>query len=143
MPSFEMLLPRHVAPGTHVLLWLGMALLCLPALVRALQCAKRYQDSGATVPHLTNMCKYCMSLATVLALAMHRATWPHLAYRVLYVSVASVTAAYALYWDFALDWGLCKRHAPARWLRKDLMYVHPQVGVRARGCPLHACMCAP
>ncbi|KAJ9116645.1 hypothetical protein QFC20_000578 [Naganishia adeliensis] len=77
--------------------WVYGLLLAIPALIRLIQCIKRWYDSRLQI-HLINAGKYTSNVA----------------------QFASISSIYTSSWDLAVDWGLLRpRHA---YLRESLGY---------------------
>ncbi|WWD19646.1 hypothetical protein CI109_104108 [Kwoniella shandongensis] len=101
--------------------WPSALLLCLPALSRFIQCLKRYYDSKLII-HLINAGKY-LSVITQQCLFVYwrsRGSKSNDASFIVWVIIATASAAYTCAWDLAIDWSLFRPKSGL--LRKDLGY---------------------
>lgn len=88
----------------------------LPAIWRALQCIRRYADSGDKYPHLANCGKYLMTIAYYTTLSLFR-IHNHPATKASFIVFAALNGVYVTFWDLVNDWSLCQPYATARFLR--------------------------
>lgn len=110
----------------------------LPAVIRFVQCIRRFQDSGDSFPHLVNAGKYSTTLLKAAAQRNFRLKeWAafdiylliwifstkvnfyffdllavtkqdHLNF-VIWVAAETFSSAYCLWWDLTQDWGLLEK----------------------------------
>lgn len=89
--------------------WVYSLLLVVPALIRAIQCLKRYKDSGLPI-HLVNLGKYTSVMLQYALFAL----WRSKSFAVrdysfaLWVVAATLSAIYTSSWDLFVDWGLLR-----------------------------------
>ena len=126
----------------------------LPAVIRFIQCIRRFQDSGDSFPHLVNAGKYSTTLlkaaaqrnfrlkewAAYCAIFLNRflsfdiiysnllavVKQDHLNF-VLWVAAETFSSAYCLWWDLTQDWGLLEKSKSGRrvLLRNRIIYKRP------------------
>ncbi|KAI5288821.1 hypothetical protein KEM52_001011 [Ascosphaera acerosa] len=77
----------------------------VPAIIRGLQCLRRYVDTRNTFPHLVNMGKYTSTLVFYVTLSVYRIDRSY-DVRALFIFFAVVNALYSSTWDLAMDWSL-------------------------------------
>ncbi|EXJ60731.1 hypothetical protein A1O7_04884 [Cladophialophora yegresii CBS 114405] len=77
----------------------------LPAVLRALQCLRRYYDSRNWFPHLANCLKYCGNIAYYATLSIYRIDMNHTTWAI-FVTFALINGLYCSFWDVYLDWSL-------------------------------------
>ncbi|KRZ81002.1 Xenotropic and polytropic retrovirus receptor 1 [Trichinella papuae] len=101
----------------------------LPALIRFLQCLRRYRDSKQPFPHLFNAGKYSTTFFVVIFGAlntMHKAAYNMSTQRMgspffyLWIVANCVSFCYTYAWDVKMDWGLFDRRH--QYLREQLVY---------------------
>ncbi|KAK3945161.1 EXS family-domain-containing protein [Diplogelasinospora grovesii] len=82
----------------------------LPPIWRALQCIRRYNDTGNVFPHLVNCGKYSMTIITAVFLSLYRIDDSHtnLAF---FITFAAINAVYCAIWDVFMDFSLLQSHA--------------------------------
>uniref|UniRef100_A0A914HAM7 Xenotropic and polytropic retrovirus receptor 1 n=1 Tax=Globodera rostochiensis TaxID=31243 RepID=A0A914HAM7_GLORO len=101
----------------------------LPALVRFLQCLRRYRDSRAWHPHLVNAGKYATTFLVVATnslskwWSMEKASDTTLFFY-LWIASYIISFTYTFLWDVFMDWGLIDPKAPkeAPFLREEMIY---------------------
>ncbi|VDP11108.1 unnamed protein product [Soboliphyme baturini] len=91
----------------------------LPALIRFLQCLRRYSDSRSAFPHLVNAGKYSITFFVVIFGALntlHKQKY-HLSnahmygpFFYLWIIANVVSFCYTYTWDITMDWGLLDRN---------------------------------
>jgi len=98
----------------------------LPAVIRFIQCIRRFQDSGDSFPHLVNAGKYSTTLLKAAAQRNFRLKQDHLNF-VLWVAAETFSSAYCLWWDLTQDWGLLEKSKSGRrvLLRNRIIYKRP------------------
>ncbi|VDP22756.1 unnamed protein product [Soboliphyme baturini] len=105
----------------------------LPALIRFLQCLRRYSDSKSFFPHLVNAGKYSTTLFVVIFGALntsHKQNKYHLSSGntfgpcfFLWIIANVVSFGYTYVWDIKMDWGLLDRNCGNnKYLREELVY---------------------
>jgi hypothetical protein len=94
---------------------------CLPGIWRALQCIRRYRDTGNKFPHLLNCGKYFATIIFYMTLSIYRInkTGPN---RAIFITFATINAIYTSFWDIYYDWSLGDPRAKHPFLRKELGY---------------------
>lgn len=101
----------------------------IPAMVRFLQCLRRYRDTKRVHPHLVNAGKYSTTFLVVACGALNK--WaekddPNVTSIFFYVWIGSyiLSFTYTFLWDVFMDWGLIDPRAPkeARFLREEMIY---------------------
>ncbi|CBY20415.1 unnamed protein product [Oikopleura dioica] len=88
-------------------------LMMWPAVIRFLQCIKRYVDSRKLHPHITNAGKYSTTLIKVLisylmAYNLRNASEDdssHFTWFVILFIAHAISSIYSLVWDIKMDWG--------------------------------------
>lgn len=77
----------------------------LPGIWRALQCLRRYRDTGAIFPHLANFGKYMTTVGYYMFLSLYRIheSRTNLA---LFITSAILNSLYSTFWDLGMDWSL-------------------------------------
>jgi hypothetical protein len=96
-------------------------LACLPGIWRALQCIRRYWDTGNKFPHLLNCGKYFATIIYYMTLSIYRInkTGPN---KAAFITFAVINAIYTSFWDIYYDWSLGDPRAKHPFLRKELGY---------------------
>ncbi|GMT19367.1 hypothetical protein PFISCL1PPCAC_10664 [Pristionchus fissidentatus] len=101
----------------------------LPALVRFLQCLRRYRDTRRAHPHLTNAGKYSTTFLVVsmgAANKYYERIDPNATSPFFYIWIASyiISFTYTFLWDVFMDWGLIDPRSPkdAPFLREEMIY---------------------
>ncbi|KAJ8104862.1 hypothetical protein OPT61_g10528 [Boeremia exigua] len=96
-------------------------LACLPGIWRALQCIRRYWDTGNKFPHLLNCGKYFATITYYMMLSIYRInkTGPN---KAAFITFAVINAIYTSFWDIYYDWSLGDPRAKHPFLRKELGY---------------------
>ncbi|KAI9652414.1 MAG: hypothetical protein M1831_006823 [Alyxoria varia] len=77
----------------------------LPGIVRALQCLRRFYDTGNPWPQLVNCGKYTCNILTYATLSMYRID-PSRSTFAAFVTFGTVNAIYCSIWDIFMDWSL-------------------------------------
>jgi hypothetical protein len=96
-------------------------LTALPGIWRALQCIRRYADTGNKFPHLLNCGKYFATIMFYATLSIYRIDQKP-ATRAVFITFATINSIYTSFWDIYYDWSLGDPHAKHRFLRKELGY---------------------
>lgn len=93
----------------------------LPGIWRAVQCFRRYHDTGNAFPHLLNLGKYMATIIFYMTLSIYRIdkTTPH---RAVFITFATVNSVYTSFWDVYYDWSLGDPSAKHPFLRQTLGY---------------------
>ncbi|KAF9513819.1 hypothetical protein BS47DRAFT_1295824 [Hydnum rufescens UP504] len=101
------------------------ALSALPAVLRLIQCIKRYEDSGLYT-HLINGGKYFSSIMYYVFYFLWRTKGAQLEgyHFVLFCTFASIMSTYSAGWDFLMDWSVLDPKAQYKFLRSDLIYTN-------------------
>ncbi|CAB3402428.1 unnamed protein product [Caenorhabditis bovis] len=101
----------------------------VPALIRFLQCLRRYRDTKRVHPHLVNAGKYSTTFIVVACGALNK--WmekddPNATSIFFYIWILSyiMSFTYTFLWDVFMDWGLIDPRAPkdAMFLREEMIY---------------------
>ncbi|KAL1712535.1 EXS-domain-containing protein [Schizophyllum commune] len=94
----------------------------IPLFIRAVQCAKRYFDTGKLI-QLANAGKYALGIITYLLYFRwrHEDEWSG-PYYIAYIIVAASYACVACGWDFFMDWSILNPKAKTFMLRDELLY---------------------
>ncbi|KAK4501649.1 hypothetical protein PRZ48_007458 [Zasmidium cellare] len=95
---------------------------CIPGLIRALQCLKRFWDEKAAFPHLVNFGKYCFTIGQYAFLCVYRLNVTKDWTLALFATVASVNSIYCIVWDIQYDWSLGNFEAKHWGLRETLIF---------------------
>lgn len=99
---------------------------CLPALIRFLQCIRRYRDSKHKHPHLTNAGKYATTFFVVIFGSLNtyfKRVHGDNGFFYVWVLAYVVSFVYTYVWDIKMDWGLLDKTATNdKILRDDLIY---------------------
>lgn len=99
---------------------------CIPGLIRALQCLKRFLDEKVKTPfpHLVNFGKYCFTIGQYATLCVYRLNVTRQGTKdwtlALFAAVASVNTIYCIIWDIQYDWSL--GNFEAKGLRETLIF---------------------
>lgn len=93
----------------------------LPGIWRALQCIRRYWDTGNKFPHLLNCGKYMATILFYVTLSVYRID-QRTSTRIVFIVFAIINGIYTSFWDIYYDWSLGDPHAKHRFLRKQLAY---------------------
>ncbi|CBY00175.1 hypothetical protein LEMA_P013050.1 [Plenodomus lingam JN3] len=93
----------------------------LPGIWRALQCMRRYWDTGNKFPHLLNCGKYMATIMFYVSLSIYRQDQKP-ATKAAFITFATINGIYTSIWDIMFDWSLGDPHAKHRFLRKELAY---------------------
>lgn len=93
----------------------------MPGIWRALQCIRRYWDTGNKFPHLLNCGKYFATIIYYMTLSIYRInkTGPN---KAAFITFATINAIYTSFWDIYYDWSLGDPRAKHPFLRKELGY---------------------
>lgn len=81
----------------------------IPALMRFVQCLRRYYDSGKWYPHLVNGGKYATGICNILLSSLYLtrgASMPWIWY--FYIIGNVINSCYVFIWDIKMDWGFCE-----------------------------------
>lgn len=98
----------------------------LPAILRLLQCARLFKDTGDWFPHFANMFKYFVSAIYYLLLSAHRMDRSE-RNRIALISGALLNSLYASSWDTFVDWSLLQPQSKNFLLRDTLLFKKPSV----------------
>ncbi|KAL6704502.1 Xenotropic and polytropic retrovirus receptor 1 [Coniothyrium glycines] len=93
----------------------------LPGIWRALQCIRRYGDTGNKFPHLLNCGKYMATILFYASLSIYRIDQRY-STKAVFILFATINSIYTSFWDIYYDWSLGDPHAKHRFLRKELAY---------------------
>ncbi|KAH7396431.1 EXS family-domain-containing protein [Pyrenochaeta sp. MPI-SDFR-AT-0127] len=93
----------------------------LPGIWRALQCIRRYWDTGNKFPHLLNCGKYMATILFYITLSVYRIDKKPIT-RAAFITLATINSIYTSFWDIYYDWSLGDPRAKHRFLRKELGY---------------------
>ena len=93
----------------------------LPAIWRALQCLRRYKDSGNWFPHLANFAKYCGNILYYMSLSLYRLNLNNKT-KAVFLVFAAINGIYCSFWDIYFDWSLGNPFSPNWLLRNRLGY---------------------
>ncbi|KAG9199984.1 hypothetical protein G6514_007687 [Epicoccum nigrum] len=94
---------------------------CLPGIWRALQCIRRYWDTGNKFPHLLNCGKYFATIIYYMTLSIYRMDKSS-TNKAAFITFAVINATYTSFWDIYYDWSLGDPRARHPFLRKELGY---------------------
>ncbi|AFN83560.1 hypothetical protein EROM_081440 [Encephalitozoon romaleae SJ-2008] len=75
------------------------------AMIRFLQCLRRYKDTRLKFPHIANALKYSFSILAGFAVPFYKSnkTWDLFIYKIMVISISSI---YSSAWDIFMDWGI-------------------------------------
>ncbi|KAF1962389.1 EXS-domain-containing protein [Byssothecium circinans] len=93
----------------------------LPGIWRAVQCFRRYYDTGNAFPHLLNLGKYTATVIFYMVLSIYRIDKSG-TNRALFITFAIINSIYCSFWDVYYDWSLGDPNAKHRFLRQTLGY---------------------
>ncbi|KAJ4377246.1 Xenotropic and polytropic retrovirus receptor 1 [Neocucurbitaria cava] len=93
----------------------------LPGIWRALQCVRRYWDTGNKFPHLLNCGKYMATILFYVSLSVYRIDKKPSTHA-FFVAFATINGVYTSFWDIYYDWSLGDPRAKHPFLRKELGY---------------------
>jgi hypothetical protein len=93
----------------------------LPGVWRALQCIRRYWDTGNKFPHLLNCGKYMATILFYATLSIYRIDQKP-STKAVFITFATINSIYTSFWDIYYDWSLGDPHAKHPFLRKELGY---------------------
>ncbi|KAK4225028.1 EXS family-domain-containing protein [Podospora fimiseda] len=95
----------------------------LPPIWRALQCIRRYYDTGNVFPHLANCGKYGMTILTAVFLSMYRISNTETNMS-LFIAFATINAVYCSIWDLFMDFSLLQAN-PSKKLLREITAIQP------------------
>lgn len=98
----------------------------LPSILRFLQCARRYMDTGDWFPHLANMSKYMITTIYYCLLSVYRIDRTNQT-RAAFIFFACINSLYTSSWDIFMDWSLMQPQAKHFLLRDTLFFKNPLV----------------
>ncbi|KAL1593858.1 Xenotropic and polytropic retrovirus receptor 1 [Paraconiothyrium brasiliense] len=93
----------------------------LPGIWRAVQCFRRYHDTGNAFPHLLNLGKYMATIIFYMTLSIYRIE-KTTAHRAVFITFATINSIYTSFWDVYYDWSLGDPNAKHPFLRQTLGY---------------------
>ncbi|KAF2448767.1 EXS-domain-containing protein [Karstenula rhodostoma CBS 690.94] len=93
----------------------------LPGIWRAVQCFRRYHDTGNAFPHLLNMGKYMATIISYMTLSIYRVE-KTTTNRAVFITFATINSIYTSFWDVYYDWSLGDPSAKYPFLRQNLGY---------------------
>ncbi|KAF2276450.1 EXS-domain-containing protein [Westerdykella ornata] len=96
-------------------------LTAIPSVWRALQCIRRYWDTGDVFPHLANCGKYVAGVVFYMTLSIYRITKDD-TNRAVFITFAIINSIYTSIWDVVMDWSLGDPYAKNKFLRPTLGY---------------------
>ena len=86
-----------------------MLLPCVPYVIRACQCARRWKDSQLQLfPHFLNFLKYFLSMGVLVGTFFY-VCFPSRAMFALLLVISVGSTLFSLYWDYWMDWGIFHR----------------------------------
>ncbi|KAI1821834.1 EXS-domain-containing protein [Xylaria intraflava] len=91
----------------------------LPGIWRALQCIRRYRDTGNVFPHLVNCGKYVMTILSYVTLSLYRIDNTH-SNLALFITFSTINGIYTSVWDLFMDFSLLQPDSRHRLLRDIL-----------------------
>ncbi|CAF0819680.1 unnamed protein product [Brachionus calyciflorus] len=108
---------------------ISLFLMCLPSLLRFLQCLRRFKDTSHAFPHLANALKYATTFFDVAALSlkyhfsyMYKSDWES-PFFYIWLIVKFIATCYKLVWDLKMDWGFFDKNAGEnKFLREVIVY---------------------
>lgn len=101
----------------------------IPALVRFLQCLRRFRDTQRAHPHLVNAGKYATTFLVVMFKSLNH--WAETVdptttsvFFYLWILAYIISFTYTFLWDVFMDWGLIDSRAPkdSPFLREEMIY---------------------
>ncbi|KAF8369668.1 hypothetical protein HHK36_032307 [Tetracentron sinense] len=98
----------------------------IPYLSRFLQCLRRLFEEKDAMQGYNGM-KYFSTIVAVSMMTAYNLQRKELVWRVLAGITSAIAAAYGIYWDIVVDWGLLHRNSKNRWLRDKLILPHKSV----------------
>lgn len=93
----------------------------LPGIWRAIQCFRRYRDTGNAFPHLLNLGKYTATVVFYMTLSIYRID-KTATNRAIFITFAIINSIYTSFWDVYYDWSLGDPTARYPFLRQMLGY---------------------
>jgi len=96
-------------------------IITLPGIWRALQCIRRYRDTGNKFPHLLNCGKYVATIMFYAGLSIYRRHQSP-STKAFFITFALINSIYTSFWDIYYDWSLGDPHAKHPFLRNELAY---------------------
>lgn len=105
-----------------------IAVSIIPALVRFMQCLRRYRDTRIWHPHIVNAGKYSTTFLVVitnsLRWSVEKGSGDSSIFFYLWVAAYIISFTYNFLWDIFMDWGLIDPKAPkdAPFLREEMIY---------------------
>lgn len=93
---------------------------CLPNFWRAMQCLRRFADSGDWFPHLVNAGKYLMGIGYYVTLCAYRLSHHSASKRIPFILFGTIYSLYTSIWDLVMDWSLFQTSHENTFLRDDL-----------------------
>ncbi|RHZ87481.1 hypothetical protein Glove_34g121 [Diversispora epigaea] len=104
---------------TSHLSYFSPLLASIPALLRALQCTRRFYDTRKNV-HMTNFGKYMSVINAIWMLFLYRRSGGK--YKAIWVISQSIYSLYTSYWDACMDWQLFQKNSSNPFLRENLAF---------------------
>lgn len=75
----------------------------LPGIWRAIQCVRRFVNTGAAFPHMFNFGKYCCTILQYVSLSIYRIDKTP-GSRAFFIVAATINGVYCSIWDVNYDW---------------------------------------
>ncbi|ADM12074.2 uncharacterized protein Eint_081420 [Encephalitozoon intestinalis ATCC 50506] len=77
------------------------------AIIRFLQCIRRYRDTRLKFPHIANALKYSFAILTGFSIPLYatKRTWELFVYKMMVITISSI---YSATWDLFMDWGIIR-----------------------------------
>lgn len=95
----------------------------LPGIFRALQCIRRFWESGDVFPHLANAGKYSFTILSYISLSVFRIHGGDNLMAFL-IAASTLNSFYCIVWDIIMDWSLGNPSAKYPFLRDNMLFDH-------------------
>ncbi|KAG0683389.1 hypothetical protein C6P40_004074 [Pichia californica] len=105
---------------------------CIPPIWRAMQCLRRFLDTGEWFPHFANLAKYLITTLYFFTLSIYRiSTFRDIALygkssnifiTAFFITVSIINSSYSSFWDICMDWSLMQPSSDNFLLRDVLIY---------------------
>ena len=93
-----------IITNTHCPDFVLFMVVCIPTLIRMIQCIKRIRENNKFYPHGANALKYVSAIFPAV-LVFHAVLENNAAYTTFYIT-KYIEQGYKLYWDIIEDWAL-------------------------------------
>jgi hypothetical protein len=111
---------------------------CIPPIWRAMQCLRRFLDTGEWFPHFANLAKYLITTSYFCMLSIYRIstyrdiitdslTKSQKIITSIFIFISIINSIYSSFWDICMDWSLMQLSSDNYLLRDVLIYKHKKI----------------